>query len=224
MVRAILNGQKTQTRRVVKPQPNQEFVGPSMHWRYLGDGERMVARDWKPIVRCPYGKPGDRLWVRETHQFVEAYDGPGVCYRADDQIRACVYAEDDWECLRTPVGVGKVLHDFGDHPWRPSIFMPRWASRLTLEITGVRVERLRDISPEDCLAEGIVYEGFDQADPTHPVARRMGPEQLVAFRNAALRDQYRILWDSLNGAGLHPWSFNPWVWVVEFRKVEAPDV
>jgi len=187
MVRAILDGSKTQTRRVVKPQP---FAGKSademreffIKKGALGRDESLTdlvngARNAGFIdVKCPHGKPGDRLWVREAHQI--DCDGEGnpifTLYRAD-------YAERD-------LAPG----------WRPSIHMPQWASRITLEITAVRVERLQDISRGDCMAEGCPFPNI--ANETDP------------------KKWYADLWNTINGNGA--WDKNPWVWVVEFKQVK----
>lgn len=165
MVRALLDGSKTQTRRVV----NQR------HLAQIDLSRGGCKANWsKPM---PYGQPGDRLWVRETHcQVVPRYGSsdPSALYRADldpGQQYLCV------------------------DRWTPAIHMPRNACRITLEVTGVRVERLRDISETDALAEGI-----DQ-DTCAPVA------------------VYRDLWESINGYA--SWDLNPWVWAVEFKKVTA---
>jgi hypothetical protein len=180
IVRAILEGKKTQTRRMIKGQRDMEFdindphFGP--YWlSYATDAEGEDAR-----VRCPYGKPGDRLWVREGH----ALDGSQVFYRAG-------HAEAQSSGPRV------------DIRWRPSIFMPRRASRITLEITGVRVERLQQVSGPDCWEEGISHAGWD-------------PE-----RYGSVVECYRDLWQSIHGAG--SWDANPWVWVVEFRVLERGD-
>lgn len=163
MVRAILEGRKTQTRRVVKPQP--------AHIAGIGT---VLNIDTITGKACPYGKPGDRLWVRETWDGVRL-DGGGalVSYRADGD---------------------KPVTD--DGRWHPSIHMPRWASRITLEVVSVRVERLQEISEEDAMAEGVAlaenYRG--------PVAH------------------FASLWEQINGLG--SWNANPWVWVVEFRRVQ----
>lgn len=169
MVRAILNGTKTQTRRIVKPQPvHIDGLGTVMNPSVITGNS------------CKHGKPGDTLWVRETwaHRALrvsgpEGYGCP--VFRADDVDR------------RLPSGPYNRVDR-----WRPSIHMPRWASRITLQITAVRVERLQDISEEDAIAEGVEF---------------------------GAKESYRTLWDSINGAGA--WDANPWVWVIEFKRVKA---
>ena len=191
MVRAILESRKTQTRRVVKPQP--PVRGSGMRDHKIGfatddEGENLrvysqSAGSGSWSTRCPYGQPGDRLWVRES--FCLTMSSGIQHYRADQQEDGVV--------------------DTG-YPWRPSIHMRREHSRITLEVTGVRVERLQAISPSDCAAEGIeVPLDFSGSDP----------DQLEE-----LRSPYRALWDSIN-AKRAPWSSNPWVWVVEFKRLQA---
>ena len=175
MVSALLAGTKTQTRRVVKPQPVPDGNGGAS---WYGRGVRWAGKESNLFKAedCPYGQPGDRLWVRETwaqnwNQLSDTRMDRSYVYRADGEQRA---------------------QDNGtDLPWRPSIHMPRRASRITLEVTGVRVERLQDISEADSKAEGAVG---------HPD----GPWHA-----------YRSLWTLINGPG--SWDANPWVWVVEFK-------
>lgn len=183
MVRAILDGRKTQTRRVLP------------HGKYRLD---LVAPADGGPSRCPFGQPGDRLWVREAHAVVPrtAYarsEGVEQVLRPDDDHDACVFRE-GWERSRP----GR---------WRPSIHMPRWASRISLEIVGVRVERLKDISEDDAMAEGIQPfgdgNGFHVEDGRHYMS--------------SARESYRSLWEQINGAG--SWDANPFVWAVEFRRV-----
>lgn len=182
MVRAILEGRKTQTRRVVKRQGDMEFDPADPHFGpyWLSYATEADGEDAK--VRCPYGVPGDRLWVRETYcEFTEDSPdrmGAGFYYRADLANQSDSAAE----TMRLN-GV----------KWRPSIFMPRRASRILLEITGVRVERLQDISDDDCRAEGY--------DRSH----------------AFPREWFARLWASINGTG--SWAANPLVWVVSFQRV-----
>ena len=185
MVRALLDGSKTQTRRVVKPTP--EWIGQSGVLSYRG-------RVGLPHALCPYGQPGDRLWVRET--WARDDEDGGLCYRADI---GKVGDADDWERNRLD-GVPRFR-------WRPSMHMPRAASRISLEITEVRVERLQDISEDDALAEGcsstaIVHE--DGEDYTGHYAS----------------EEYQDLWESINGPG--SWDTNPWVWAVSFKRLEQP--
>ena len=172
MVRAILDGRKTQTRRIMKPQPI-EYDGMLM-WKGLA---------WAAVTdpdqpESPYGIPGDRLWVRETFAYTDSTinDQPGYVYRATDP---------DWS-------------EMEGFKWKPSIFMPRKASRITLEIVNVRVERLQNITEEDANAEGI--------------PSRMSVQTLTP----AVAD-YAALWESINGYG--SWTMNPWVWVIEFKKL-----
>jgi hypothetical protein len=255
MVRAILEGKKTQTRRVAN----------------LADNVRVcegVAKGFLPgapngfEVPCPYGKPGDRLWVRETFALqcnVEDDEPPfndgrpvrriedddcGICwyqphYKATDPQPELTCREDD---PRHNCG----SEDICASPWRPSIHMPRWASRITLEITKVRVERVQQIGEEDAIAEGI---GVQMGDGTGPgagykwngvgywdtVNRGMfGPSFHVErdgscccaygreFKINPAACAYRFLWDSINAkreGGIYAWERNPWVWVVEFRRV-----
>ena len=202
MVRAILDGSKTQTRRVMKPQPDDDAIiavgeiGTSRgaaFVRYPMEGS--ITRR----VPCPYGQPGDRLWVRETCRAEELEDGnDGVRYLADNAWRVIEDTPDaamSWVALNfygadhRKVSRGNVV---------PSIHMPRWASRITLEIVGVRVERLHDISEEDAIAEGV--GGNITIAPCFAIER------------------YRHLWESINGKG--SWDANPWVWVVEFKRIE----
>lgn len=216
MVRALLDGRKTQTRRIVDPQPV-----------VTADEAKVLPEAWASgfiDVRCPYGKPGDRLWVKETWR-IGAWNEDGgeiaVDYLADNFSRRewlQVPEADDFEkywlqCCDDCDKAGVKTDEDGKYHWepgqspcriRPSIFMPRWASRITLEITNVRVERLQDISEADAIAEGM------QAVTT---ARALHGESLPppAFT------QYADLWESINGPG--SWDANPWVWVIEFKRV-----
>jgi hypothetical protein len=213
MVLALLDGSKTQTRRIVKPQPiwlpevrGAELIGPFM-WPRGALGQQCG----EPITKLPYGMPGDRLWVRETwqgpilecdehfDQWLESPDmfkKPGFCvYRATDTLDAI---DDD----------GKELG------WRPSIHMPRWASRILLEITGLRAERLQDISEADAKAEGC--EQYDVSGLTEAELSLL--DAPLMERDNLYRNGYALLWESLAGPG--SWDANPWCWVVEFRKVK----
>lgn len=185
MVRALLDGRKTQTRRVLRDQQPID-LGAGKHGTHLS--RRPVHNHGKPVghrlapVVCPYGVPDDRLWVRETFCFRgETTEGRDrYRYRADENP-----GTDGWR-------------------WTPAIHMPRAACRLRLEVTGVRVERLQDISEADALAEGFVVRQDISSDPE-------------VHRDAA-RDWYMELWDSLNAARGFGWKENPWVWVIEFRR------
>lgn len=176
MVRAILDGRKTQTRRVMTERHRYHFI-----------------EDCGDLALCPYGKPGEHLWVRETWAQPAALDPGPTVYRAD--YPACVPA--GFENIPPADAI----------TWKPSIHMPRALCRLALEITGVRVERLNDCSAADAIAEGIAPELEGWTDYGNPSCQ-MCLDPL---------DSYRTLWDSINGAGA--WAVNPWVWVVEFRRV-----
>lgn len=193
MVRAILAGRKTQTRRIVKRSiinhHSLERDEGGIYWVEAEDGDHHKVTDW-----CPYGQAGDRLWVRETwtEESVDAEEGH---YRPD--YRATANGQ--------PLG-----------KWKPSIHMPRKVSRITLEITGVRVEPLRDISADDALAEGI-----DLA-PNHPgmyeaVLADNGHGSRIVCAVDDPTEAYRALWNLINGSD--SWDSNPFVWVVEFKRV-----
>jgi hypothetical protein len=206
MVRAILSGSKSQTRRIVKQQPERNDKGTLM-W---GTGRRTGLQrfgvdglDVPPGVfaRCPYGQTGDRLWVRETFDFLP--DG------GPDEPQACVivyWATGSTEPRSAPESYNPMI--YGREKVRPSIHMPRWASRIALEVTGVRVERLQDISEADARAEGAL-----ECDPVS------GREVLLAgaSQRGSFVLHYRDIWGSINGAG--SWATNPWVWVIEFRRL-----
>lgn len=232
MIRAILEGRKTQTRRVVKPQPEtMRDPFPTTPETMMADGyscNRVFKITERPgIYRClgmrnfveafsPYGQPGDRLWVREAWAMIDKDYKPAdlakatsLVYRADGlkvpnqrdrEIRA-IFAD---RC-RFPMDEIK---------WRPSIHMPRVASRLTLEITGVRVERLQDISYQDAQAEGVQTETAD------PWFYHISTERNVYdFAADEPQGSFRKLWESINGPG--SWMENPWVWVIEFKRVQS---
>jgi len=202
MVRAILDGRKTQTRRVMKVQPWPDAtieVGPYHPHRIDRHGESQPGPvtfgaiwDHQDIVNggdaglpCPYGKPGDYLWVRETWAPL-----------ADCVVLNCAYYRLDHEEARSS---GSRV----DVKWRPSIYMPRWASRITLRITDIRVERLQDISEEDAKAEGV--KPLDYA--AHHVAAGCGAR--IAFEQ---------IWTTINGPAA--WEANPWVWAISFERVK----
>lgn len=178
MVRAILADEKTQTRRVC-----------SGNWLRCLDPDDEDDR-WTATLACPYGWPGDRLWVRET---LYTSDGD-VFYRADDLAVDCddQPETDHWKLS------GQTI---------PSIFMPRWASRITLEITDVRVQRLQAISEADAQAEGVTAALFAQLWPSLPLP----PAADHAFAH---------LWDSINAKRGFGWDANPWVWAISFRRVQ----
>jgi hypothetical protein len=190
MIRAILADTKTQTRRVLRDQPCKlrDFNGGGLSIRVRGSVYQAFSPRCPP-VRCPYGAPGDRLWVRETFAHVyrdnstpEERAAEDVAYKAD--------------------GFSVDAYAYGT--WKPSIHMPRWASRITLEITEVRVERLQEISEADADAEGARDWAAGQGTPVRDLMEA--------------RLQFRALWQSINGP--ESWDANPWVWVVAFRRVE----
>lgn len=165
MVRALLDGTKTQTRRAWRDQPPAG-----------------VRIGYVPgTTKSPYGEPGDQLWVREAWQHIEG----GPIYDAAGGVMDSVDTETIYRASQ-PNARGR---------WKPSIHMPRWASRITLEITGVRVEKLNAISAADCWAEGIPHS--PDVDPVH---------------------EYQALWERINGPD--SWTANPWVWVIEFKRVK----
>ena len=209
MVRALLAGTKTQTRREVNWKRLHKSAGlpfPTkccLAWFKLLNGWGLDARDGvMREVACPYGKVGDLLWVKETFRVNGTMAGPKITYAADDAAR--------W-----PAGCPDDCADWvaDDNHWRPSIFMRRYASRVLLEITAVRVERLRAITEADAKAEGVVPEPENHTAAA--VAYIFGAKEFLAHTSA-----YATLWEQLNGRG--SWALNPWVWVIEFRRVAPP--
>lgn len=222
MVRAILDGRKTQTRRIMKFQPENAELGlrritdssvakeVGMYFWSLSDACGVKQRS--KVFSCPFGEVGDRIWVRETFQ------GPLFDYDQKDEYSKdsskfekpeyCVYRAD-----------GKPAPEFLDADdnlrcrWRPSIHMPRWASRIVLEITDVRVERLASISQEDAAREGLIKL---------PASGRYCLNQGDQYFGGASHDAREVfswLWESIYGED--SWKANPWVWVVEFKRVHA---
>lgn len=174
MVSAILNGNKTQTRRIVKPQPQYIFgegKRSKFSWRDGSYALFMYPENSTILLYCPYGKPGDKLWVRETFNRTNPEGDDGIYfYRSTDSDK------------------------YRDAVWKPSIFMPRKASRILLEVVSVRIERLNDIGEEDSFDEGM-----------------------ISFCGPTYRDAYIGVWESINGHG--SWQENPFVWVIKFKVV-----
>jgi hypothetical protein len=210
LVRAILGGTKTQTRRLVnlrgaKPDAGrfeQSTVLPAL---WLG----CDVDDTTIVLRCPYGAPGDCLWVRETC----------ILPVFDDDPEQVVYAADhaDPEVARAEIQEGAD----GDVRWRPSIHMPRWASRIDLEVTRVRVERLQAITEEDARAEGVDWTSRQFLDPQDEVDDDREDPREVGYAPAGAsfaRDNFRRLWDRINGDRA-TWDSNPWVWAIDFKRV-----
>lgn len=203
MVRALMAGTKTQTRRPVK--------GMALEWlRPEGFTPEYVAMRENGL--CPYGFAGDRLWVREAWQYADWTDDgePWIAYAAGGEDLLCRTFDEEWNYRLGDIWAELSSPDnynidgrAADRRWRPSIHMPRWASRITLEVTGVRVERLQDISEADAMAEGIVatHGGFGLPNGSH-------------YHAADPRQSYFSLFEAINGPGSV--EANPWLWVVSF--------
>ncbi|HCF4018011.1 hypothetical protein [Pseudomonas aeruginosa] len=195
MVRAILEGRKTVTRRIAKPVKHPDLGN------IYAPGALVLENEPQHVVdrACPFGQPGDRLWVRE------AWQGPLI---SDEEQAAnqswwkdMTKFQDPAHCAYRASGDDNEYVDPDGYfhcKWKPSIHMPRWASRILLEITAVRVERLQDITPNQCIAEGAWREKDKELG--------RGQEAIAAFAD---------LWRSTGG----DWDANPWVWVVEFKRV-----
>lgn len=219
MVRAILDGRKTQTRRVIASVGHDNCL-PLQKRTKTKDGIYTHVMDAPIYGLCPFGKIGDRIWVRETWSDVNLDGAPAVAYRADDEVYDLMEDEslldedgafnyqDPRVCKCQFAAWHSDLISGIEGNWRPSIHMPRWASRLTLEITGVRVERLNSISQEDAQAEGMELTGWrpTYSDPDS------GGEVWTPY------DNFAQLWESIYGE--ESWKANPWVWVIEFKRVE----
>lgn len=196
MVNAILSDRKTQTRRVlatyqdaVKFCPEWDVNGKQI-FIVLGEKDHTGMNPVITAIPCPFGQPGDRIWVRETFRVhSRATDVATLVYRAS--------VRNSWteQTHRVPVAVCN--KPATPEKWTPSIHMPRWASRILLEITDVRVERLNSITESDAEAEGVTDTGFGDL----------------------LVDGFRYLWKSIYGDD--SWQANPWVWVIEFKRVEG---
>ncbi|VAS97372.1 morphogenetic protein [Klebsiella pneumoniae] len=199
MVRALLSGRKTQTRRIIKPQPEATLSGSlSGKWLSRPLNGLLLPKIEDIAIHCPFGVVGDRIWVRETFQgplfdydLMDSYckdptpfEKPEFCvYKADGVPAPEFYdADDELHCC-----------------WRPSIHMPRWACRILLEITNVRVERLKSISDGDAIREGCSTADMMSGD--------------------CVADVFARLWVSIYGSD--SWNANPWVWVIEFKRVEG---
>lgn len=196
MVRAILDGRKTQTRRVILGKKSREPIEL-----------RIKPEQITPF--CPYGRAGDRLWVRETWCYNDmGTDWAKIDYRADDG------------CKVFGLPAGWKIQGKNTWAWQPSIFMPRWASRIALEVTAVRVERVQDISQADARAEGAMF-WYRVGD-----GKRETPNGVIYSGENAPEEKrdyvagFKILWDSINAKRGYDWNSDPFVWVVEFERVE----
>ena len=215
-VKRILDKKKTQTRRIVK--------GVALEWL----NGRSIPQNFKTptpwLYICPYGKIGDSLWIRETWADCNSAEGPCLVYRADGAVRtwhefSTTFGEDygagpsmNYEAYPGYYSMwyedllNRDIHKEEGYRWKPPIFMPKWACRLWLEITDVRVERVQDISQEDALAEGI-----QQSEQTG---------QYLPGGNDYPDWAFRDLWNSINEKNGHGWDVNDWVWVLTFTIID----
>ncbi|MGE6006945.1 hypothetical protein [Klebsiella variicola] len=223
MVRAILDGRKTQTRRPIKwKQTRFTEIGEredGSKWPWSEDAEH-ACDFWHP---CPFGDVGDRIWVRETwsSDFANYYPNDRVWYAADNNRQLDIDMVDGVRGIYSPESDVHV-----PFRWRPSIHMPRWASRILLEITDVRVERLNAISEEDAQREGVHTEVWDQTVVARNYAARdeffqFWSEDMPHYveMNQLYGSSFRSLWESIYGE--ESWKANPWVWVISFKRVEG---
>jgi len=216
MVRAILSGGKRQTRRVMKPQVHsmarfadyKTDLGYPTSKTHLWAGFYLTEDSETPgYYKCPYGKIGDRLWVRETW----STDADIEAYRKANEPVPIVY-KGDWDID----GITKEEACDVGIIWKPSIFMPRWASRIDLEITDIGVERVQDIKEKDCEAEGIeVAESIGDYAGALWTART----KKATFSFSDAQSAFQYLWDSINAKRGYGWDSNPWVWIIMFKRV-----
>lgn len=213
MVQAILEGRKTQTRRVVKPQPEGDSRpisewNPHVYGSIRAEYETKIVGKIFPFKKgnslyspsCPYGQAGDILWVRETWAYLD-FLGPedaDYVYKASDNGK-------DWE------------NNTEGWKWKPSIYMPKEACRLFLKIKSVRVERLQDISEEDAKAEGVLYYGEESNDYKNYEYNDIYGDDWGVL---TAKESFKTLWQSINGP--ESWLANPWVWVIEFELSNTP--
>ena len=220
MVRAIIDGRKTQTRRVIKP-PRKAFEFNSV-FRGVGDGMWHIADIDQPMgepaecwneteITCPYGEPGDRLWVKETWAILDGNRHfQGSVERAEDLFIAR-RGNIHWKADALTPNIG---------PWRPSIFMPRWASRIILEIVNIRAEKIQCISDADAIANGI--ERIGGAACLNPWTNYLkGKPGEMKYNCSSPRRSFQTLWDSINKTRGYKWEANPWVWVIALRRLPA---
>ncbi len=239
MVRAIIEVRMVQTRRVISHksvQPESEIIRHTdpLLWQVF-NGRTGNLPD---IIKCPYGKPGDRLWVRETWNEYECredgYDDDfkvAVCYKAsyDEQLDGSAEMQGAVKWYEVDeIIFDKFFHKIEQYEicgdkWHPSIHMPRWASRITLEVTNVRVERVQSISEEDAIAEGIEWRESSYCDDAqdywrdYPVPDSRKWADFGFFEGDPIAS-FHTLWDSIYAARGYGWDTNPLVWVIEFRR------
>jgi hypothetical protein len=220
MVRAILEGKKTQTRRVIKPQYDKDWsAGWSelfKSWAWSRAYHRNGLSDVEVMsIGCPYGKVGDLLWVRESMRYSLEHDNH--YFTADNKGVGLA-------CNSAYAFANRIPQTILPRKNIPSIHMPRWASRLTLEITEVRVQRLQDISEEEVTAEGLRCErnrpGFEIGTMPWNGDNSMYWYDAEAEGWTSAQRAYESLWDSINVKN-HPWESNPWVWAITFRPLPA---
>lgn len=224
MVRAILEGRKTQTRRPLKSQPTlacslTDGILPPTPPGAAAVCQHYVKGEWAfswpdlqrlcLVVKCPYGVPGDRLWVRETWgigRLAGRLIDPCLNYRADGALLPLVgnCSPDTWSIVGSQHEVNGTDLLKVREGWIPAIHMPRWASRITLEITDVRVERVQEISEKDAEAEGVTLDC--------PVGH------IQSYQKSPYVYSFAQLWDSINAKRGHGWDTNPWVWALSFNK------
>lgn len=214
MIRAILSGRKTQTRRIIKPAVVNivPFIGadnlPTWEYGLCLTHDRVINKH----AKCPYGQPGDQLWVRETFARLGYNKEDKIYYRADGDSQfmgegresngnITRYHTDHWEFNGERKKGGA---------WKPSIHMPRWASRISLDVKNVRVERVADISEDDAKAEGIFYHSI------HPGRSGYTHDRSYSDRFDTARDAFQHLWTMINGRD--SWAENPWVWIVDLSQ------
>jgi len=245
MVQAIMKGSKAQTRRIkglelVNESPStwrhQKYggmaIGPHVGWKYqFWDQTGRGYLD--PGIKCPYGQVGDVLWVRETwrkHHITDTFgethfDKPAIIKYAADRPEPVYEVDGDGFQVFNKDGSEKFI------PWRPSIFMPKAACRLYLQITDIRVERLQDISEEDAKAEGVQPNCDGAENCPSPKCKATGCQSageyyhymrdFEDFPAFSAKESFESLWEKINGA--ESWEANPWVWVISFKKIDNPN-